>query len=272
MKHFDPKLRDELCAILRAGQIEDAALEARWILEDAADELHAVSIAKRRAKHEPLQYLLGAWEFYGLRIEVGEGVLIPRADTETLVETAVSFLRQNPAPRVIDLCTGSGCAALAVRSCIGNAEVTGIDISEAALSYARRNGAALFPDVQFLCADVTAPETAAQFSEIDCILCNPPYLTAEDMANLQTEVTYEPALALSGGKDGLDFYRSITALWRDTLKKGGMLAYEAGISQHDAVADILRENGFADIRITPDYNGVMRVISGIRTSCMIHSV
>ena len=263
MRHCDPRLHDTLTAILRAGQIENAAVEARWIIEDAADELHAVTIAERRAKHEPLQYLLGAWEFYGLHIEVGEGVLIPRADTETLVDAAVSFLHHRNAPRVVDLCTGSGCIALAVRANLPSAEVTGIDISADALRYAEKNAAALFPDVRLCCGDVLSPETAAAFAGLDCITCNPPYLSEADMAVLQKEVTYEPALALFGGADGLDFYRSVTALWRHTLQSGGMLAYEVGIGQHEAVSEIMAENGFTGIRVIPDLNGTARVVTGM---------
>ena len=255
----------ELIAILRSGGIEDAELEAKWILEDIADENKACDIATRRAQHEPLQYLLGAWEFYGLPIRVGKGVLIPRADTETLVDTALERLRDVKNPVIADLCAGSGCIGLAIKSQRRDAEITGIEQSGKALNYAVPNALHLGLDVQFFRGDVLDSNVYRLFRGLDAIVCNPPYLTAEDMAHLQPEVTHEPAEALSGGDDGLYFYREITRLWRDSLNAGGFLAYEVGIGQAAAVAEILRENGYTDIGTVRDLNGVERVVIGYRT-------
>lgn len=253
-----------LIAVLRAGGIEDAELEAKWILEDAETAEQAWETAQRRAAHEPLQYLLGKWEFYGLTLTVGRGVLIPRADTETLVEAVLTRLRGTTAPRIADLCTGSGCIALALKSQRADASVCGVELSTEALGYAAENRSLLGLEVQLVQADVLKAQTAAQLHGLDCIVCNPPYLTAEDMQHLQQEVQYEPASALDGGTDGLHFYREIARLWRDALKQGGILAFEVGIYQADAVSAILRENGFVCIEAVRDLNGIERAVIGTK--------
>ncbi|MBR6107420.1 MAG: peptide chain release factor N(5)-glutamine methyltransferase [Oscillospiraceae bacterium] len=264
MKQTDTALLRELTEILRAGGIEDAGLEAQWICGDMPDAERARETAKRRAAHEPLQYLLGTWEFYGLPMQVGPGVLIPRADTETLVDAVLERQQHLPqTPAAADLCTGSGCIALALKSRLPQLTVTGIDKSETALGYARRNAGANRLDVQWCCDDVLAPANLPGM--LDLIVCNPPYLTADDMANLQQEVAFEPEEALFGGADGLDFYRSITALWKDVLRQGGLLAYEIGCTQGAAVEAILRQNGFRDTEIIRDLSGLERVVLGYRS-------
>ncbi|MCR5304891.1 MAG: peptide chain release factor N(5)-glutamine methyltransferase [Oscillospiraceae bacterium] len=266
MKLTDPALLRELNRILRSGGIEDAELEAKWIYDDAASAEEATALAERRAKHEPLQYLLGTWEFYGLPMRVGKGVLIPRPDTETLVDAVRARLKDAPSQRVADLCTGSGCIALALALHMEKTVFLGLDSSAAALSYARQNlRLNESGNVRFYCANVLDTETPAQFSGLTAIVCNPPYLTAKDMASLQTEVTYEPAEALAGGEDGLDYYRAITRLWKPSLLPGGLLAYEVGIYQAKAVAAILAENGFERIETVPDLNEVPRVVLGYRS-------
>ena len=264
MNRVEPALLHELTGMLQAGGISDAALEAKWICEDMPDAAAARETARRRAKHEPLQYLLGSWEFYGLRIAVGQGVLIPRADTETLVEAALDRLKQTASPRIADLCTGSGCIALALKSQRPDADVTGIEKSADAMKFAEKNRTALSLDIRLLSGDVLQAETAASFTELDCIVSNPPYLTAGDMAHLQQEVTFEPAAALDGGADGLHFYRGITRLWRDSLKPGGLLAFEIGFTQGAAAAEIMRQNGYEHVEVLRDLNGNDRVVLGYR--------
>lgn len=263
MKQMNAQLLRELISVLRAGEIEDAELEAKWILEDAETEAAAREIAKRRAKHEPLQYLLGKWEFYGLPFYVGAGVLIPRADTETLVEAVLSRVKDCSGQMIADLCTGSGCIALALAAHMEDTRFVGIDVSTAAWEYAKKNLALhQSTNVQFYCANVLDAATAAQYHNLAAIVCNPPYLTAEDMENLQEEVRYEPETALYGEPDGLHFYREITRLWRESLCEGGLLAYEVGIHQANDVAAILSQNGFAEIEKLCDYNDVERVVLG----------
>ena len=266
MNHFDPALLRELIALLQGGGIEDAELEAKWILEDASDAAQARDIAQRRAMHEPLQYLLGKWEFYGLTMFVGEGVLIPRADTETLVDAVLSRMKDCAGQQIADLCTGSGCIALALAAHMPQTRFTGLDISEQALAYALKNKAYhSMRNAAFLRADVLAEETAAQYRDLAAIVCNPPYLTAEDMRQLQEEVRYEPETALYGEEDGLHFYRNISQCWKGSLRSGGLLAFEIGCTQGSAVAEILAENGFSGIEVLRDLNGMERVVLGRRS-------
>lgn len=261
MKQFDPNLHRELTAVLQSGGIDDPALEAKWILEDTASEADARAAAARRAKHEPLQYLLGKWEFYGMPFYVGEGVLIPRPDTETVVDAVLSRLKDSAGQQILDLCTGSGCIALALAAHLPQSRITGLEKSPAALRYAERNQAALgLKNAQMLAADVLDPAAAALYRELDAIVSNPPYLTAEDMRRLQREVSYEPAAALDGGSDGLHFYREITRLWRGSLRAGGMLAFEVGIHQAENVAAILEQNGFERMERIRDLGGIERVV------------
>ncbi len=265
MKQIDPALLRELIAVLQSGGIEDAELEAKWILEDAASADAARQIAERRAKHEPLQYLLGKWEFYGLTLYVGAGVLIPRADTETLVDAVLSRVKDVSGQQIVDLCTGSGCIALALAAHMVHTHFAGIDISAAALEYAKKNLSLHgFGNAAFVCADVLAESTVRQYHDLTAIVCNPPYLTAEDMQNLQKEVQYEPETALYGEADGLHFYREITRLWKPALCRGGLLAYEIGCTQAAAVKAVLEENGFEDIAVIRDLNGMERVVLGRR--------
>lgn len=260
----NPQQIAALSAILRAGGIADAELEAKWIAEDIPDFARAAEIAERRAKHEPLQYLLGKWEFYGLTLRVGEGVLIPRADTETLVDAVLDRLRGRIAPKIVDLCTGSGCIALAIASKRPDAKIVGIEKSHDAMQYAVTNALTLRLPVQFFHGDVLAAQTRQIFGGLDVIVCNPPYLTDSEMAQMQQELRYEPAQALSGGPDGLDFYRGITALWQDALKPGGCIVYEVGWQQAEAVAEILTQNGFSEIERLRDLGGNYRAVVGKR--------
>lgn len=258
----NPALLHELTQILQKGGIENAAMEAKWILEDMPDAETARNVANRRLEHYPLQYLLGGWEFYGLYFHVGEGVLIPRADTETLVDTVLQYGHLPQSATIVDLCTGSGCVALALQSQRKNDHVCGIEKSEIALAYAQKNAAYHRMPVDFRLADVLDPQTTVDYVNVDVIVSNPPYLTEEDMRRLQEEVRYEPQMALAGGTDGLLFYRQITALWKPSLKAGGMLAFEVGIHQAEAVKEILRVHGFVHIGTVPDLCGIQRVVYG----------
>ncbi|MBE6851297.1 MAG: peptide chain release factor N(5)-glutamine methyltransferase [Ruminococcus sp.] len=272
------QLYEALTAQLNAAGIPDAAFDVRCMLEqmaerpfpqlmlsdsltqEQADKL--CEMAEERQKGHPLQYLLGEWEFYGLRMFVGEGVLIPRPDTETLVDAALEFCKTLRNPQIADLCSGSGCIPIALKANLPQAHVHAVEWSEQALGYLRRNAAYHNSDVEIHHADVLDERFARQFSGLDLIVSNPPYLTAQDMQNLQTEVQFEPEMALLGGEDGLHFYREITKIWKHSLKNGGMLAFEVGIGQSQAVRKILEEHQFTDIRIIPDLAGVERVAAG----------
>ncbi len=262
MLPFDPALHRALTGILTAAGIEDAALEAKWICEDFPDADRALEIAHRRANREPLQYLLGKWEFYGLELRVQPGVLIPRADTETLVDAVLQRVENRADTSVVDLCTGSGCIALALKAHLSLASVTGIELDPTAYAIAAENEKRLGLGVQLLRGDVLDPAVAAQFGGLSAVVCNPPYLTDDEMAHLQPEVRHEPAMALSGGADGLRFYREITRLWKHALAPGGLLAFEIGWTQAESVKAILAENGFSGIEATRDPGGNFRAVTG----------
>lgn len=221
-------------------------------------------LIKKRCAGYPLQYLLGQWEFFGCPVKVGEGVLIPRPDTETLVEQILDICRENrmASPRIADLCSGSGCIAIALKKHIPLADVYAAELSERAVGYLRQNAELNGTDIHIIQGDVLNEDFCRSFEELDIIVSNPPYLTAEEMSTLQKEVSYEPESALYGGTDGLDFYRRMTYLWKDSLISGGWLAYEFGMGQHDAVKEILENNSFADIDLRTDGGGIIRTAAG----------
>jgi release factor glutamine methyltransferase len=218
---------------------------------------------QRILKGEPLAYILGEWDFYGLRFYVNEHVLIPRDDTCAVVDLAISralFLPENP--RILDLCTGTGCIGLAVASKIKDARVTLGDISREALAVAKRNIVAhkMSGRVSSLSVDALKP-APAYLGKFDMIISNPPYIEEADMKDLEISVRdYEPHLALFGGTDGLDFYRSIAKNYSDALKPGGLLAFEFGDGQGDDVCAILIENGYTILERTKDYNDRERAV------------
>lgn len=226
-------------------------------------EMRIRDLTARRCKGEPLQYLLGEWEFWGYPFRVGEGVLIPRPDTETLIEDVLGICRRNglDSPKIADLCSGSGCIAVTLKKELPRAEVCAVELSEAALPYLRDNVKRNNADVRVIAADVLSEQTRQLVGETDIIVSNPPYLTADEMTELSPEVLREPSMALYGGADGLDFYRALTKMWKKSLKKGGFLFYEFGMDQHEAVGRILGENGFTDMKFSRDGGGIIRTVS-----------
>lgn len=196
-------------------------------------EARVLNALARMAEGEPLQYLLGSWEFYGLEFAVGPGVLIPRPDTETVVDCCRELLQAVPHPTVADLCSGSGAIALALYHRLPDAQVTAVELSREAEPYLRRNIHTLSGDrVALRMGDVLAP---VELPVCDLIVSNPPYITAEDMKSLSPQVRREPEMALYGGEDGLTFYRGIAALYQDSLKPGGWLVFEIGYDQGESV-------------------------------------
>ena len=217
----------------------------------------------RLRQGEPLPYVLGEWNFYGLPLYVGPQVLIPRDDTCALAELAIHralFLDQDP--RILDLCCGSGCIGLAIASRLKDARVTLGDLSKEALSVARKNIQRNHLGGRVSCVQLDAMEEPPAFlGKFDMIVSNPPYVTAGEMEELPPSVRdFEPHMALYGGPDGLDFYRSITERYRSILKPGGFLCYEFGMGQGDAVCAILEENGFTVLERTRDYNDRERAV------------
>ena len=217
----------------------------------------------RLLEGEPLAYVLGEWEFYGLPLKVTPDVLIPRDDTCAVASLAIRqglFLNQDP--RILDLCCGSGCIGLAVASRVKDARVTLADISKEALAVAKKNVQANKVSGHVSCVQADALKPAAPFlGKFDMIISNPPYITAWEMEQLPASVAdYEPHLALYGGTDGLDFYRSIAKNYKSALKNGGYLAFEFGMGQGDDVCAILEENGYTILERTRDYNDRERAV------------
>ena len=212
---------------------------------------------------EPLAYVLGEWEFYGLKLLVSPDVLIPRDDTVAVASLAISqglFLDKDP--RILDLCCGSGCIGLAVASRVKDAKVTLADLSQKALNVAKQNAALNHMTGRVRCFQADATKPAPAFlGKFDMIISNPPYITGQEMKELPRSVSdFEPHMALYGGEDGLDFYRAIAENYTPALKPGGYLALEFGMGQGDDVCQILAEKGYTILERTRDYNDRERAV------------
>ncbi len=209
----------------------------------------------KRASHMPMAYITGNQEFYGLKLKVCEGVLIPRPDTEVLTGFAIDFAPEN----MLDICTGSGCIPIAVKKHCPDASVTAIDIGDTALFLATENSNMHNTDITFKKLDIMKEIPSGRY---DLIVSNPPYITASDMQQLMPDVkNFEPHIALCGGEDGLIFYRRICDIAPQILKKGGVLAFEIGYNQYDDVKKIMEHN-FSNISFVCDLSGIKRVIYG----------
>lgn len=223
------------------------------------------SDVERRAKREPLQYIVGKWPFFGLDFFVGKGVLIPRPDTEVLCEAAISYLSKEPSPKILDLCAGSGCISTAILKNVENSTAVCVELSGDALYYLKKNidFHGLTERAEIVKGDVLSNETLESLaSDFDAIVCNPPYINSGDIPNLEPEVSkYEPLTALDGGEDGLLFYRS-AGRFLPHLKSGGFAAFEVGAGQSQGVSRILENAGYQDIFIKKDYAGIERVVGG----------
>ena len=281
-----PKTYNELyistrAALKRAG-VEAYSLEARLLVSHAVgkskeaflrdlrlytsteNEQKINALLQHRLAGEPLAYLIGEWEFYGLPIKVTPDVLIPRMDTEVLVETAVNALvgRKMDA-RILDLCSGSGCIGCAISHELPAARLVMVDISDRALEVSKQN-LRLNRQNRTIClkADALA-KPPMSIGTFDLIVSNPPYVPSFEILTLDSSVRdYEPLGALDGGEDGLMFYRAIVRNWKGVLRPGGQLMFEVGETQADAVSDLMRGAGFRDIATVEDTAGVRRVVTG----------
>ncbi|MCI8423987.1 MAG: peptide chain release factor N(5)-glutamine methyltransferase [Lawsonibacter sp.] len=270
-------------ARLRKAGVEGAQLEAREILCYAADktkeqlyrdmslyastqlERRVEDLVRRRLEGEPVAYIIGEWEFYGLSLDISPDVLIPRMDTEVLAERGILKTREaGEGARVLDLCAGSGCVGLAVAANAPQCRVVLAELSESALRVCKQNVRRCDLNARVTCLSANALEPpASSLWDFDVIVCNPPYIPTEDIGTLDVSVRdYEPRMALDGGEDGLDFYRFIADKWKPALRLGGTLIFEVGIQQAPAVEAILAENGFEDIKTTADTQNIPRVVEG----------
>lgn len=238
----------------------DMSLYASSALEQRVEEL-----VQRRLAGEPVAYIVGEWEFYGLPLDISRDVLIPRADTEVLAERAIEKAKAaGEGGRVLDLCAGSGCVGLAVAANAPNCRVVLADLSEGALRLCKQNVRRNSLNARVTCVSANALEAPSSVLwDFDVIACNPPYIPTGDIEGLDVSVKeYEPLMALDGGVDGLDFYRVIASKWKSALRLGGTLIFEVGIEQAEAVAQIMADNGFENIVTTVDTGGIQRVVEG----------
>ena len=254
----------ELVCCAAGKSREELSRDSRLYVPDTV-ERQTRALVERHLAGEPVAYLIGEWEFYGLPLDISERVLIPRPDTEVLAAAVIEGLREAESPRVLDLCAGSGCIGLAIaKNAPGCHAVLG-ELDEGALRVCRQNIRRNDLTGRVVSLQLDAREKPpAHLGEFDCIVSNPPYIPDGDIAGLDASVRdYEPHLALKGGADGLDFYRDITRLWTAALRVGGRLLFEVGIGQADEVLRIMRSVGFGDLEITPDLNGIPRVVEGV---------
>lgn len=273
------------------ADIEEAELDARLLLEyichtnrndllvhgdrevSPENETQYLEWIDKRAAHIPLQHITGVQEFMGLEFEVNEHVLIPRQDTEILVEEILKDLHDGT--RILDMCTGSGCILISLLNYSNDCEGVGADISEKALAVAERNGEKLLAGKQddtrysFVKSDLfelfyeKADPVHEYDNKFDIIVSNPPYIRSDVIPTLMEEVrVHEPMGALDGMEDGLFFYRKITAQSKDFLQSGGKLFYEIGYDQGEAVKNIMEAAGFLDVKVIKDFAGLDRVVYG----------
>ncbi|MBE6576847.1 MAG: peptide chain release factor N(5)-glutamine methyltransferase [Ruminococcaceae bacterium] len=264
---------NEICIALANAEIENNRGEASMLIchfcglnqaellmrrdEDFdSEELRAA--VQRRCRHYPLQYILGYWQFCKETYRVTEDTLIPRSDTEKLVELAVRLLPQGA--RFIDLCTGSGCVAISTLAARPDCRAVAVDLFEKTLEIARENAEqnGVGERLGFIARDVLAPEFMEELGKFDCIISNPPYIETKHIELLDEELSFEPEAALDGGDDGLDFYRAIIGNYGKYLKDGGTMLFEIGCDQAKAVATIAANNGFG-CEVYKDYSSNDRV-------------
>ena len=217
-------------------------------------------IIKRQARY-PLQYILGEWSFYGRTFKVGEGVLIPRADTEIAVETALQLIKDSKAPRILDLCAGSGAIGLTIALEREDSNVTLLEKHSEAVKYCKLNKDLLgVKNADVSCGDVLKGDCSEE--RYDLIVSNPPYVSESDMKTLQPEVRYEPQTALCPGNDELLFYKEIVGNYGKSVNYGGAFCFEVGINQADSVKEILSSAGLQNVSAVKDYADIDRVVFG----------
>lgn len=268
--------------ILKQGGVSDPSYEASCLMEEVTgferskiivfgdngvsshNEEKLLNMARRRASGEPLQYIIGLWYFMDLPFFVGKGVLIPRDDTQVSVELCINKINENPEKemQVLDLCAGSGAISVAIAKNCKNAKVTAVEKSQDAYEYLLKNIYLNQADVKAVRGDVFYPENFLCEERFDIIVSNPPYIKREELPTLQSEVQWEPSMALDGGETGLDFYSFITKNYTGYLKPMGMLVYELGEEQFSAVKDMMISAGFEKIGSSLDIGGVERCIYG----------
>ena len=279
-------LKQALSALkIKLSNIDDGKIEARYILEkvsgisysqmlfkgdnEISREIYneAVAMADRRLAGEPVQYILGSWDFMDFTFKVGEGVLIPRPETEILVEYILDKIKDVKEPVIYDLCSGSGCIGLSLALLHKDARVYLVEKSDKALTYLNANNQNLCLKLNrttVIQGDILKIDDFDCLPKADVIVSNPPYIRSDEIPTLQSEVLREPIMALDGGEDGLMFYRVLVNDWSKKLKKGGFMAFECGEDQAQDIASLFRKINF-DSEAINDYNNIQRIVVGKET-------
>jgi release factor glutamine methyltransferase len=266
------------------SEIEDGDIEAGYILESAtgfnrtqmlfnfesliSDGVFgkAMAMADRRLAGEPIQYILGEWDFMGFPFKVGKGVLIPRPETEILVEMILDKIKNIKEPVVYDLCSGSGCIGLSIKKLRNDAKVFLVEKSAEALSYLKTNHSNLCKELEnttVIQGDILRLDSFSDLPLADVIVSNPPYIRSDEIKTLQSEVLEEPIMALDGGADGLVFYRTLVNDWSAKLKENGFMAFECGEDQAQDICNLF-EKIYFDNETVNDYNNIQRIVVGRR--------
>jgi len=273
----------KISKILSENGVEDFEFEAKVIISHYSDfsfsdcalklecdfsnkSLIDINCAvERRLKGEPLQYIIGEWDFMDFTFKVGEGVLIPRPETELLCEYIVEKIRHMDHPVVYDLCSGSGCIGLSIKKYVPQCEIFLVEKSEKALEYLCHNASEICKDtfLTIIKGNIFDLKSFENHPKADVIVSNPPYIRTDEISFLQKEVRFEPVTALDGGADGLDFYRCLISEWKKMLKKDGFMAFECGEDQGEDICRLFDENGF-DSEVIKDYNQLDRIVTGRR--------
>lgn len=262
---------------LHSAGIEDYVFEAKQIIKHitglSSSEIlmnytnsltefqsnNLTAIIRQRELRYPLQYIFGEWSFYGREFYVGPGVLVPRADTETVIEVCTDYLKDKKEPKILDLCAGSGCIGITLAKEKADSDCLMVEKYPEAIRYAEKNILRnKAENARVIAGDIF--EGTASGEKYDLIVSNPPYIAENGVEEVSPETKYEPETALFGGKDGLEFYRVITENYKGSLKQNGMLCFEVGIGQANNVKEILRNAGFADIGAKKDLNGIERAV------------
>lgn len=279
-------VREALIAIKsKLKDIEDGDLEARYIVEKVCGLSYSemlfkgdetvtdkmvddmLKMTERRLSGEPIQYILGSWDFMDFTFKVGEGVLIPRPETEMLVEEILNRIADIKEPVIYDLCAGSGCIGLSIKALRPDANVYLVEKSEDALLYLTENCSIVCDgsdNVTVIRGDILMPGDFEHLPDADVLVSNPPYIKSDEIPTLQSEVLREPHMALDGGDDGLLFYRVLVNEWSKKLKDNGIMAFECGEDQAEDIIRLFSKIGF-DSEAINDYNNIQRIVIGRRS-------
>lgn len=261
---IDSPQYDAMCLIEHFFGVNRAELVVKGDKSPKAEiEAEFLTAVEKRSSGYPLQYILGEWTFMDIPLFVGEGVLIPRDDTEILVREAIKRVRGVENPKIIDLCSGTGAVAIALAKAYPKAEILAVELSDKAFSYLKENiKRNACENIKAIKGDVFRLYEEFSDSGFDAVLSNPPYIKTDIIATLAKEVQHEPKLALDGGKDGMIFYNSIIENWKGKVKRNGFIGVEIGEDLTNEIVELFKENNFEDVYVLKDMAGLDRAVFG----------